>query len=130
MRAPSYPRLAQSSPFPPRLGLYPGTIQLTPVVDDQVAIQGNGNQDTQSWFHSQEINLLLDSPLICREWRDAIDSNQNTKFYGLVDETGTWRDEEGHELSGAEQSEIPHGPMKSLVGVKGAIQRVRGEGGF
>jgi len=26
-------------------------------IDDQVAIMGNGNMDTQSWFHSQ-VNLM------------------------------------------------------------------------
>lgn len=27
-------------------------------IDDQVAIMGNGNMDTQSWFHSQ-VNFCL-----------------------------------------------------------------------
>ena len=99
-------------------------------MDEQIIIQGNGNQDTQSWFHSQEINVLIDSPLLAREIRDAIDSNQNTQWYGLVGTDGAWRDKDGNELPGSEQSNAPRGPMKSLVGVKGAIQRVRGEGGF
>jgi len=99
------------------------------VVDGHVGIQGNGNQDTQSWFHSQEINIMIDSPLICGEWRDAIDANQNSKYYGLVEgKDGVWKDKEGKVLPG--QKKPPKGPMKSLVGVKGAIQRVRGEGGF
>ena len=29
--------------------------------DDQVLIIGNGNQDSQSWFHSQEVNVMVDS---------------------------------------------------------------------
>jgi hypothetical protein len=101
----------------------------TAVVDSEIIIQGNGNQDTQSWFHSQEVNVLIDSPLLAGEIRRAIDANQNTKFYGLVDpKDGIWRDKEGKELAG--QKPPPKGPLKSLVGVKGAIQRVRGEGGF
>jgi hypothetical protein len=101
------------------------------VADEHIGIQGNGNQDTQSWFHSQEINILLDSPLVCKEWREAIDANQNTKHYGLVQPSdGVWRDSEGKELAGSEVSKIPHGAFKSLYGVKGAIDRVRGEGGF
>jgi hypothetical protein len=47
------------------------------IVDDHVAIQGNGNQDTQSWFHSQEVNIMIDSALICEAWRDAIHRNQS-----------------------------------------------------
>jgi phosphatidylserine/phosphatidylglycerophosphate/cardiolipin synthase-like enzyme len=27
--------------------------------DDEVAIFGNGNQDTQSWMHSQETNVMI-----------------------------------------------------------------------
>ena len=100
------------------------------VVDGSVSVQGNGNQDTQSWFHSQEINVLIDSPLIASEWRETIDSNQNTKWYGLVGQDGVWRDQSGQGLPGAEQSKAPPGPLKPLVGVKGAIDRVRGEGGF
>lgn len=46
------------------------------IVDGSVGIQGNGNQDVQSWYHSQEINVLVDSELICREWAEAIRSNQ------------------------------------------------------
>ena len=99
------------------------------VVDGHVGMQGNGNQDTQSWFHSQEINVMIDSPLICGEWREAIDANQNTKYYGFIEsKDGIWRDKQGKQLPG--QTQPPKGPMKSLVGVKGAIQRVRGEGGF
>lgn len=101
------------------------------IVDSHIGMQGNGNQDTQSWFHSQEINVLLDSPLIAKEWREAIDANQNTKYYGLVDpKDGVWRDKNGQELPANERGKIPKGPFKSLVGVQGAIQRVRGEGGF
>ncbi|EAW14197.1 MmgE/PrpD family protein [Aspergillus clavatus NRRL 1] len=63
------------------------------IVDEQVAIQGNGNLDTQSFYHSQEVNLLLDSPLVCRAWLDQINQNQNTALYGAVSpEDGCWHD--------------------------------------
>ncbi|MBW0496992.1 hypothetical protein O181_036707 [Austropuccinia psidii MF-1] len=65
-------------------------------VDDQVGIQGNGNQDTQSWFHSQEINVMIDSEKIVKEWMSVLISNQNTELYGRVDQDGTWRDSDGH----------------------------------
>jgi phosphatidylserine/phosphatidylglycerophosphate/cardiolipin synthase-like enzyme len=35
--------------------------------DDQVAIFGNGNQDTQSWMHSQETNVMIDNKEIVAE---------------------------------------------------------------
>jgi phosphatidylserine/phosphatidylglycerophosphate/cardiolipin synthase-like enzyme len=35
--------------------------------DDQVAIFGNGNQDTQSWMHSQETNVMIDNKEIIAE---------------------------------------------------------------
>lgn len=61
-------------------------------VDDQVAIQGNGNQDTQSWYHSAEVNVLIDSAQIVRDWMEALNRQQNTALYGRVDDDGIWRD--------------------------------------
>jgi len=98
-------------------------------VDDQIAILGNGNQDTQSWFHSQEINILVDSSQIVHEWHRGLDSNQNTKRHGLVDNTdGVWRDKDGTavESSGTKAT----GMLGGLKGLTGAIARVRGTGGF
>lgn len=54
------------------------------IVDEHIGIQGNGNQDTQSWYHSQEINVMFDSALICRAWIDGLRRNQNTAVYGQV----------------------------------------------
>jgi hypothetical protein len=65
-------------------------------IDDSVGIQGNGNQDTQSWFHSQEINVMIDSPKIVQDWMNGLISNQNTQLYGQVHPDGIWRDAEGH----------------------------------
>ncbi|KAF7157185.1 hypothetical protein CNMCM6106_002267 [Aspergillus hiratsukae] len=63
------------------------------IIDEQVAIQGNGNLDTQSFYHSQEVNLLLDSPLVCRAWLEQINQNQNTALYGAVStKDGCWHD--------------------------------------
>lgn len=127
-----------------RIYWYTGKDQATPInathksrnchvklmlVDDQIAIQGNGNQDSQSWYHSQEINVLIDSPQICVEWRKALDRNQNTKVRGLVSsQDGMWRDPNGNLLPGTKPP--PSAMVRPFVGVKGAIQRVRGEGGF
>ncbi len=70
--------------------------------DDQVAILGNGNQDTQSWFHSQEINVMVDSPQLCHEWLEAINRNQNTLVNGKVDDKdGLYRDKEGNVIQSA-----------------------------
>ncbi|KAM6511439.1 hypothetical protein FALCPG4_016442 [Fusarium falciforme] len=54
------------------------------IADGVVGIQGSGNQDTQSWFHSQEVNIMVDSYAICQKWRKAIDRNQNTGVFGQV----------------------------------------------
>jgi len=97
-------------------------------IDDSVGIQGNGNQDAQSWFHSQEINIMVDSPQIVREWQDAIRANENTHIYGKIDLDGIWRDKEGKPLVDASGGKST--PFDSLKGVTGAIARVRGTGGF
>ncbi|CCG82352.1 Putative uncharacterized protein [Taphrina deformans PYCC 5710] len=54
-------------------------------VDDEVAIMGSGNQDTQSWFHSQEVNVMIDSQLLCKDWTAGFRRIQNTEQYGKVD---------------------------------------------
>ncbi|KAI7938156.1 hypothetical protein MJO28_015076 [Puccinia striiformis f. sp. tritici] len=66
------------------------------VIDDSVGIIGSGNHDTQSWFHSQETNVMIDSAQIVRDWMKGVISNQNTGLYGRVDTDGIWRDAEGH----------------------------------
>jgi hypothetical protein len=40
--------------------------------------------DTQSWFHSQEVNVMADSSELVGEWLRGIDANQNTRLYGRV----------------------------------------------
>ncbi|KAI1429927.1 hypothetical protein F5Y12DRAFT_709469 [Xylaria sp. FL1777] len=99
------------------------------IVDECVGIVGNGNQDTQSWFQSQEINLMIDSPQICRAWIEALRRNQNTGIYGAVDRTdGVWRDEQGKEVDGA--TGVDAGRFSWVKGVAGAVKRLQGTGGF
>ncbi|KAH6856147.1 hypothetical protein B0I37DRAFT_425195 [Chaetomium sp. MPI-CAGE-AT-0009] len=100
------------------------------VVDGSVAVQGNGNQDTQSWFHSQEANLLVDSRALCEAWLAGLDRNQNTRLFGAVGGgDGVWRDGEGREVEGA-MGVDPGRVLGWVRGVKGAVERVRGTGGF
>ncbi|KAI0200028.1 phospholipase D/nuclease [Astrocystis sublimbata] len=134
------------------------------IVDEELGIIGNGNQDTQSWYHSQEINLskdpllvilfsphgqclsispdvpekcflmivlyiVLDSPAICRAWIDGLRRNQNTGMYGAVDpKDGIWRDEQGQGIQGT--TGVSSGTFPWLKGVAGAVDRLRGTGGF
>lgn len=65
--------------------------------DGEVAIIGSGNQDTQSWYHSQEINVMVDSRQIVGEWDRALRRNQSTHLYGRVDDDGIWRGRTGAE---------------------------------
>lgn len=99
------------------------------IVDEHVGIQGNGNQDTQSWFHSQEINVMIDSPSICRAWIDGLRRNQNTHLYGEVSQDdGIWRDEQGNQPE--DVIGVDPGRFSWAKGFIGAINRVRGTGDF
>ncbi|KAI1656794.1 hypothetical protein F4813DRAFT_381352 [Daldinia decipiens] len=99
------------------------------IADEHIGVVGNGNQDTQSWFHSQEVNILIDSGLICRSWIAGLRRNQNTHLYGRVGgEDGIWRDGEGREAEGA--TGVDAGRLAWARGVVGAVKRVQGTGGF
>lgn len=98
------------------------------IVDETVGIQGNGNQDAQSWYHSQETNLMIDSPLIVTEWLKGIREAENTEQYGRLQDDGVWRDKDGNVLP--DSTGIHSGPMGLIKGIQGSIARVRGTGGF
>ncbi|KAL2351937.1 hypothetical protein BJ546DRAFT_989692 [Cryomyces antarcticus] len=99
------------------------------IADAHVGIQGNGNQDTQSWFHSQEVNVMIDSAEVCAQWLEGIRRNQNTHQYGEASqEDGLWRDAEGRQAEGAIGKDP--GRFSWAKSVVGAVQRVRGAGGF
>ncbi|KAH6873841.1 IQ calmodulin-binding motif protein [Thelonectria olida] len=98
------------------------------IVDNCVGIQGSGNQDTQSWFHSQEVNVMVDSREICEKWREVIDRNQNTKMFGKVAEDGIWRDKDGSPGKGYMGNP---GKIEGLLkGVAGMAMKMEGMGGF
>jgi len=99
------------------------------IVDEHIGIQGNGNQDTQSWYHSLEVNVMIDSAAVCKAWLEGLRRNQNTHLYGAASqEDGIWRDEQGTEAEGAIGKDP--GRFAWAKGIFGAIQRVRGAGGF
>ncbi|KAF2015791.1 phospholipase D active site motif protein [Aaosphaeria arxii CBS 175.79] len=100
------------------------------IVDGHVGIIGNGNQDTQSWFHSMEVNLMIDSKEVCGDWIEGIRRNQNTHIYGAASQSdGIWRNGKGEEAEGAMGGKDP-GRLAWAKGMVGAVQRVRGKGGF
>lgn len=103
------------------------------IVDGHIGIQGNGNQDTQSWYHSQEVNVMIDSELVVSKWAEGIRQNQNTHVFGKVGkeglDAGCWKDPEtGKQAEGA--IGVDPGKFAWARGFVGAVQRVRGMGGF
>lgn len=53
--------------------------------DDQVTILGSGNQDTQSWYHSQEVNVMVDSPVLTKLWIRMMSSHGNSQKHCFPD---------------------------------------------
>lgn len=85
--------------------------------------------DTQSWFHSQEVNVMVDSPALVGAWLRGIDANQNTRLYGRVsDKDGIWRNEDGEvvQASGVAASSF----FKRLKGLYSVMKRISGTGAF
>lgn len=95
------------------------------IVDESVAIQGSGNQDTQSWYHSQEVNVLIDSPVVCRAWREAIERNQNTAAYGRARDDGCWYDKDGALAKGSYG--VNAGKFAWAKGIVGAVKKAEGK---
>lgn len=106
------------------------------IIDEHIGIMGSGNQDSQSWYHSQELNVMIDSALVVGVWVEGIRRNQNTFQYGLVKKgdatkdplVGCWVDGNGKLAAAAMGSDA--GKFSWLAGMKGAVQRVKGTGGF
>ena len=97
------------------------------IVDNRIAICGNGNMDTQSWYQSAEVNVLFESRETCEGIIDGLRRCQRTGRYGRVCEDGLWRDAEGKEVEGG----LGLSPKGGIwLGLKGALRRVRGEGDF
>jgi phosphatidylserine/phosphatidylglycerophosphate/cardiolipin synthase-like enzyme len=118
----------QSKPIAHQFGQRACHVKLL-IADGRVGIQGSGNQDTQSWYHSQEINVMIDSEATCRKWREGIERNQNTGTYGKgSQEDGAWRDSRGHEAEGATKVSVP--PVSWVKGTIGMAKKVQTKGGF
>jgi hypothetical protein len=47
------------------------------IIDEHLGSQGHGNQVTQSWYHSMEVNIMFESKEICRSWLEAVARNQS-----------------------------------------------------
>lgn len=98
------------------------------IADGHIGIQGSGNQDTQSWCHSQEVNVMIDSAEVCAKWREGIDRNQNTAKFGVSAQDGIWRDENGNPGEGYMGN--PGKAMGLVKGVKGMLKKMSDKGGF
>ena len=98
------------------------------IVDEHVGIQGSGNQDTQSWYHSQEINIMIDSEEVCRKWREGCERNQNTAKFGVSSEDGVWRDKDGNPGPGYMGN--PGKVTGLFKGVGGMLKKMKDKGGF
>ncbi len=94
------------------------------IADGAVAVQGSGNQDTQSWYHSQEVNIMVDSAVVCRQWREGIERNQNTALFGRAREDGCWYDREGKLAEGSMGTNPSR--LERVKGAFGMIQKARG----
>lgn len=72
---------------------------------------------------------MIDSPDVGEAWLSGLDRNQNTIYYGRADpQDGLWKDSEGNMAPGAIGA--TPGRFAWAKGMWGAVERVRGVGGF
>ncbi|KAK0390642.1 hypothetical protein NLU13_0146 [Sarocladium strictum] len=121
LRVHAYVAKDQDHPVHQSLGARSCHLKLL-IVDGAVGVQGSGNQDTQSWCHSQELNVMVDSRDICARWRDAVERNQRTSLFGRVGpQDGVWRDARGEPGRGYSGDPGVLGGL--LKGVAGMMQK-------
>ena len=107
------------------------------IVDGHIGIMGSGNQDSQSWYHSQEVNVMVDSAMVVGRWWEGIQRNQNSLRFGAVRKgdaskdklVGCWVDPQTGEMAKGSLG-VSAGRFAWARGAFGAVQRVRGVGGF
>jgi len=91
---------------------------------------------------------MVDSTELVADWRAAIENNQNTAAYGMIDDKdGLYHDKQGSVIESSDGRgqcwildssvsglDLMHrhtgGALAWVKGVEGTIQRVRGVGGF
>ena len=75
---------------------------------------------------------MIDSELVVARWMEGIRQNQNTHLYGACqsegEKAGCWTDEKGEMAEHA--IGVDAGKFAWAKGIIGAVQRVRGVGGF
>lgn len=67
---------------------------------------------------------MIDSPTVCKSWREGIERNQNTAFFGRVREDGCWYDRDG-KLAEGSMGTNP-GKLDRVKGAFGMLQKARG----
>jgi phosphatidylserine/phosphatidylglycerophosphate/cardiolipin synthase-like enzyme len=71
--------------------------------DDQIAIIGSANMDTQSWYQSRELNVLVDSAVIVKAWEEAIFTKNLSRAVRVCQP-------ERHKNGCAYEAPLPEGP--------------------
>lgn len=92
-------------------------------VDGKVSILGNSNHDSQSWHHSQETNIMVDSEALSAEWVERLDANQNTDQFGRLETDGYWHNPQDGSIL---ESKNDAGFMATLKGFKDTWRRAAG----
>ncbi|KAG2344488.1 hypothetical protein BDR05DRAFT_975536 [Suillus weaverae] len=86
------------------------------------------NSDTQSWYHSQEVNVMVDNLTVCEDWFDGIWRNQNTHLHEL-EKDGIYRDKDGIPLTdstgvGTARRDFEGGQRNPEEVSRGLVERV------
>lgn len=85
------------------------------IVDEHLGIQGNGNQDTQSWFHSMEVNIMIDSYDVCRDWLEQLRRNQSKLLMQLNSQVTANTFEQTHTFTVKHRKRTVYGETRTAV---------------
>lgn len=67
---------------------------------------------------------MIDSPTICKAWREGIERNQNTATYGRVKHDGCWYDKDGKLAAGSYGNNA--GKFSWAKGIVGTFEKAKG----
>lgn len=68
---------------------------------------------------------MIDSPVVCKAWREGVERNQNTATYGRTANGGCWYNKDGALAAGSYGTNA--GKFSWAKGIMGTLKKAEGK---